>query len=102
MISTLYGTLGAATGIAQGLFRGTFKPLPVGVCISMHSHKADLQTYFVAVQVPDAPHQAPGIDDHIPTELVADFAKTSIPAASVVHLLPLLVVGSCRWLHSLD
>ncbi|KAA6417230.1 MAG: malate dehydrogenase [Trebouxia sp. A1-2] len=31
MISTLYGTLGAATGITQGLIRGAFKPTRVRV-----------------------------------------------------------------------
>ena len=49
MISTLYGTVGAATGIAQGLLRGTFKPLPVGRSISNGPHKSDLQTRFVTV-----------------------------------------------------
>lgn len=75
MISTLYGTVGAATGIAQGLFRGTLKPLPVLVPARGTST----------------------LDKHPATELTADCSDLkSVPAARSVLLLPLLVVGHTR------
>ncbi|DBB06866.1 hypothetical protein WJX82_002444 [Trebouxia sp. C0006] len=76
MISTLYGTLGVATGITQGLIRGAFK----------------------STRVPAT--AGPGVSaiKHHTTELVADCAHRSSPKlTSAPHLLlPLLVVGHCR------
>lgn len=76
MISTLYGTLGAATGITQGLIRGAFKATRV------------------------AATAGPGVNaiKHHITELVADCAHRKPPALAPAPdlLLPLLVVGHCR------
>ncbi|DBA85731.1 TPA: rab7b, member RAS oncoprotein [Trebouxia sp. C0004] len=76
MISTLYGTLGAAIGIAQGLIRGAFKP-----------------TRVPATAVPGV-----SAIKHHTTELVADCAHRTAPALAAAPnlLLPLLVVGHCR------
>lgn len=77
MISTLYGTFGAVTGIAQGLIRGTFKPIRVP---ARSGPRASSLKHFV-------------------TELVADCVDRDTALASTappVSLLPLLVVGHSR------
>ena len=43
MIRTLYGTFGAATGITQGLIRGTFKSLQVKFATKHSQHRLDNQ-----------------------------------------------------------
>lgn len=75
MIRTLYGTFGAATGITQGLIRGTFKSL----------------------QVPATPLPGADIIKNRATELIADCAIRDKPAtATPLVLLPILIVGHSR------
>ena len=104
MISILYGSLGAATGIAQGLFRGAFETLPVRNWLGPHRwspgflvSQGDFAMLLLRLQVPARAHGAVNASKHSATEIAADcVGKQPASAGQPVLLLPLVVVGHAR------